>query len=185
VRHIDVGGGLGIPYRGETPVDLDAYAGRLLALCAGRPERLLFEPGRYMVGRAGLLLTRTLYLKHGEDRNFAVVDAAMNDLVRPALYDAYHDIAAVAPRPGQAQTYEIVGPVCESGDFLGHDRALVLHEGDLLAVFDAGAYGMAMSSNYNTRPRACEVLVDRDEPHLIRPREDITALFSSERLLPK
>jgi diaminopimelate decarboxylase len=185
IEHIDVGGGLGIPYRGEAPVDLDGYAQKLLALFAGRRERLLFEPGRYLVGGAGLLLTRTLYLKHGPDKDFAVVDAAMNDLLRPALYDAYHDIAAVVCHPGEPRTYEVVGPVCESGDFLGHERILALREDDLLAVLDAGAYGMAMSSNYNTRPRACEILVDRDQPHLIRPREDAPALFSSERLLPK
>ncbi len=140
------------------------------------------------MGNAGVLVTKVEYLKasskDSEAKNFAIVDAAMNDLMRPALYDAYHDIQAVSPRIGAAVTYEIVGPVCESGDFLGHDRTLNLAEGDLLAIMSAGAYGMSMASNYNTRGRAIEIMVDGDECHVIRQREKITDLFALESLLP-
>ena len=136
------------------------------------------------MGNAGVLLTRVEYLKHGAERNFAVVDAAMNDLLRPALYDAFHDIVPVRPGAGPARRYEVVGPVCESADFLGHERDLAVAEGDLLAVMSAGAYGMSMSSNYNTRPRAAEVMVDGSQPHLIRSRETVVQLFAHERLLP-
>ena len=136
------------------------------------------------MGNAGVLLTTVEYLKMSEAKNFCIVDAAMNDLMRPALYDAYHDIQAVKPRNGTLETYEIVGPVCESGDFLGHDRALVLVEGDLLAIMSAGAYGMSMSSNYNTRARAAEIMVDVDRAYVIRQREKIADLFSLEQLLP-
>ena len=136
------------------------------------------------MGNSGVLLTRVEVLKHNPERNFAVVDAAMNDLMRPALYDAFHDIVPVRPRDGEAQAYQVVGPVCESGDFLGHDRTLALAEGDLLAVLSAGAYGMSMSSNYNTRPRAAEVMVDGGNVHLIRERESVAQLFALERLLP-
>jgi diaminopimelate decarboxylase len=144
----------------------------------------LFEPGRALVGNAGVLLTKVEYLKPSESKNFAIVDAAMNDLMRPALYDAYHDIVAVNPRVGQTTNYEIVGPVCESGDFLGHDRELNLKEDDLLAIKSAGAYGMSMASNYNTRPRAAEVMVDGDSFHVIRQREKIVDLFALETLPP-
>ena len=150
----------------------------------GRRERLLLEPGRSLVGNAGLLLTRVEFVKHGEEKNFAVVDAAMNDLARPALYDAWHDIVAVTPRAAAVATYDIVGPVCESGDFLGRGRELALEENDLLAVMSAGAYGMAMSSNYNTRARAAEVMVDGDQVHLVRRREEIAQLFADEATLP-
>jgi diaminopimelate decarboxylase len=136
------------------------------------------------VGGAGLLLTRVEYLKHGTERNFAIVDAAMNDLMRPALYDAWHDIVPVAPRRAPSRRYQVVGPVCETGDFLGHDRELALEEGDLLAVMSAGAYGMSMSSNYNTRPRAAEVMVDGAREHLVRDRESVAELFKSEKMLP-
>jgi diaminopimelate decarboxylase len=131
-----------------------------------------------------VLLTKVEYLKHTEAKNFAIVDAAMNDLMRPALYDAYHDIQAVSPREGVATNYEIVGPVCETGDFLGHDRHLNLQEGDVLAIMSAGAYGMSMASNYNTRGRAAEVMVDGDACHLIRQREQISDLFALEKILP-
>jgi diaminopimelate decarboxylase len=144
---------------------------------------LLVEPGRSLVGNAGLLLTRVEVLKHGEQKNFAVVDAAMNDLARPALYDAWHDIVKVGAggtASGEPLRYEIVGPICESGDFLGHDRELALAEGDLVAILSAGAYGMAMSSNYNTRPRVAEVMVDGAEAKLIRKRETIAALMANE-----
>lgn len=183
IHHIDAGGGIGICYSDETPPDFSAYAAAMRAKLGDRNLKLVFEPGRALVGNAGLLLTKVEYLKHTEAKNFAIVDAAMNDLMRPALYDAYHDIQAVTPHTGTPQVYEIVGPVCESGDFLGHDRKLALREGDLLAILSAGAYGMSMSSNYNTRPRAAEVMVDGDTCHLIRQRETVDQLFALEKTL--
>ena len=190
ISHIDVGGGIGITYADETPPAFSAYAKAILDKINARNVKLLFEPGRALVGNAGVLLTKVEYLKMSQDsvkngtKNFAIVDAAMNDLMRPALYDAYHDIQAVNPRAGAANTYEIVGPVCESGDFLGHDRVLNLSEGDLLAIMSAGAYGMSMASNYNTRGRAAEVMVDGDSTFLIRQREKIADLFALESVLP-
>lgn len=184
IHHLDLGGGLGICYSDETPPPVADYADTLLEKLADRNFRILLEPGRALVGNAGLLLTKVEYLKHGETKNFALVDAAMNDLMRPALYDAYHAILPVKENTGVTQRYEIVGPVCESGDFLGHDRHLHLAEGDLLAVMSAGAYGMSMSSNYNTRPRAAEIMVQKNNTHLIREREKISQLFALERLLP-
>ena len=183
LKHIDIGGGVGIRYRDETPPALEDYADILIQRLVGRKETLIVEPGRSLVGNAGWLLTRVEYLKHGEIKNFAVVDAAMNDLMRPALYDAWHDILPVRARAQATRTYAIVGPVCESGDFLGHDRELALAEGDLLAICSAGAYGMSMSSNYNTRARAAEVLVDGGVSHLVRDREPLPALFQHERVL--
>jgi diaminopimelate decarboxylase len=180
ISHIDVGGGIGITYSDETPPEFTVYAKAILAKLANRNVKLLFEPGRALVGNAGVLLTKVEYLKPSESKNFAIVDAAMNDLMRPALYDAYHDIVAVKPRAGAATNYEIVGPVCESGDFLGHDRNLNLAEGDLLAIMSAGAYGMSMASNYNTRGRAAEVIVDGDKVFVVRQREKITDLFALE-----
>jgi diaminopimelate decarboxylase len=182
IRHLDVGGGIGICYSDETPPEFSAYAAAMLQKLAGRGLRIVLEPGRALVGNAGLLLTKVEYLKHTEAKNFAIVDAAMNDLMRPALYDAYHDIVPVKTVTGAAQVYEVVGPVCESGDFLGHDRKLALQQDDLLAVMSAGAYGMSMSSNYNTRPRAAEVMVDGDRCHLIRERESIEQLFALEKI---
>lgn len=184
LEHLDVGGGLGIRYRDETPPAAAEYLDALLARLAGRPQAILLEPGRVLVGGAGVLLTRVEYLKHSAERSFAVVDAAMNDLVRPALYEAWHDIVPVVPRSGTLRRYDVVGPVCETGDFLGHGRELCLQEGDLLAVMSAGAYGMAMASNYNSRPRAAEVLVDGSRVHLARERERVDSLFALERLLP-
>jgi diaminopimelate decarboxylase len=186
LHHIDLGGGMGIRYGDETVPTTADYLAPLLKVLDGRQEQLLFEPGRSLVGNAGLLLTRVELLKHGTEKNFAVVDAAMNDLARPALYDAYHEIVKVGPggTAAESQRYEIVGPICESGDFLGHDRALALAPGDLLAILSAGAYGMAMASNYNTRPRAAEVMVDGDALHLIRRRETVAELFAGEALLP-
>jgi len=184
LEHIDVGGGLGIRYRDETPVAIGDYAAMVRDLMRGRGERLLLEPGRRLVADAGVLLTRVRVIKAGDTRNFAIVDAAMNDLLRPSLYGAWHGVDPVRPRPGDAVQYDIVGPICESGDFLAHDRPLLLAEGDLLAIRSAGAYGMAMSSNYNTRPRACEVLVDGDVAHLIRRRETFDDLIAHERRLP-
>jgi diaminopimelate decarboxylase len=183
IAHLDLGGGVGICYRDETPPEISVYAAALLKRLRGREFKLLLEPGRALVGNAGLLLTRVEYLKRGEAKNFAIVDAAMNDLMRPALYDAWHDILPVEPRIGASEIFEIVGPVCESGDFLGHDRRLCLEQGDLLAVMSAGAYGMSMSSNYNTRPRAAEVMVNGAETHLVREREPLDSLFSGERII--
>ena len=182
-RHIDIGGGVGIRYRDEEPPDLDDYARILLGRMAGRSETLVVEPGRSLVGNAGWLLTRVEYLKHGEAKDFAIVDAAMNDLMRPALYDAWHDIVPIRQREALPRRYAIVGPVCESGDFLGHDRDLALEEGDLLAVCSSGAYGMSMSSNYNTRPRAAEVMVEGERVRLIRARESLESLFAQESVL--
>ncbi len=186
LHHLDLGGGKGICYRDEEVPSTAAYLAPILAQLEGRTEKLLVEPGRSLVGNAGLLLSRVEILKHGGEKNFAVIDAAMNDLMRPALYDAWHDILPInqATAEQQQTAYEIVGPVCESGDFLGHERKLALREGDLLALMSAGAYGMAMSSNYNSRPRAAEVMVDQGQAHLIRQREDIAQLFANESLLP-
>ena len=186
--HIDLGGGMGIQYHAAEPAPAASdYLAPMLARLAKRRENLVFEPGRSLVGNAGLLLTRVEVLKPGEEKHFAVVDAAMNDLMRPALYDAWHDILRVgadATASAQTRSYEIVGPVCESGDFLGHDRALALNEGDLLAILSAGAYGMAMASNYNSRPRAAEVMIDGNSMHLIRRREAVAELFALESMLP-
>ena len=183
IHHIDAGGGIGICYQDETPPDFSEYAQAMRLKMAGRKVKLVFEPGRALVGNAGALLTKVEYLKHTESKNFAIVDAAMNDLMRPALYDAYHDILSVKPSAVKSHVYEIVGPVCESGDFLGHDRQLALGQDDLLAILSAGAYGMSMSSNYNTRPRAAEVMVDDDQVFEIRKREQIADLFALERVL--
>jgi len=185
LEHIDLGGGLGIRYRDETPVPLAEYAGLLRELFAGRRERLLLEPGRLLVGDAGVLVTRVEYLKPGPAKHFAIVDAAMNDLLRPALYGAWHAVEAVRPHGGAIERWDIVGPVCESADFLAHDRDLALAAGDLLAIRSAGAYGMAMSSNYNARPRAAEVMVDGDRAHLVRRRETASELHAAEATLPR
>jgi diaminopimelate decarboxylase len=182
LHHIDLGGGVGIRYRDETPPDLAAYGRTLAARFAGRSEKLLLEPGRSLVGNAGLLLTRVEYLKPGADKNFAIVDAAMNDLMRPALYEAYHGIVTVNERQGPTRRYDIVGPICETGDFLGFARDLAIEEGDLLALLSAGAYGMSMASNYNSRPRAAEVLIDNNKIFLIRERETQDRLMAGERL---
>jgi diaminopimelate decarboxylase len=184
LRHIDLGGGLGIRYKDEDEPSVKSYLQPLLQELKGRGLKIMLEPGRRLVGNAGVLLTQVEYLKPGEAKNFAIVDAAMNDLARPALYDAWHDIVPVVPRAGEPRDWEIVGPICESGDFLGHKRALNVEPGDLLAVMSAGAYGMAMSSNYNTRPRAAEVMVDGAEAHLVRRRETIEELYALESLLP-
>ncbi len=198
LEHLDLGGGLGIRYRDETPPSIADYAAALIGALRGRSEKILVEPGRVLVGNAGVLLTKVEYLKHGEEKHFAIVDAAMNDLMRPALYDAWHEILPVdkepSPRPlaslspprggereRQSLIYEVVGPVCETGDFLGHARQLAIAQGDLLAVMSAGAYGMSMSSNYNTRPRAAEVMVVGGIVQLIRERETVAQLFSGEK----
>ena len=185
LEHLDLGGGLGIRYQdGQVPPKVADYLLPILDRLLDRGLRLVLEPGRRLVGNAGCLLTRVEFLKDGEEKHFAIVDAAMNDLMRPALYDAWHDIVPVVERVGVAKAWEIVGPVCESGDFLGHDRVLALEPGDLLAVMSAGAYGMAMSSNYNARRRAAEVLVDGTRAHLVRQREHFASLWADERVLP-
>jgi diaminopimelate decarboxylase len=184
LEHVDLGGGSGIRYRDETPVVLADYAAMIAALFRDRTEMLVFEPGRRLTGDAGVLLTRVSYLKPGPERSFAVVDAAMNDLLRPALYDAWHEVRPVRPRNERPRTWQIVGPVCESADFLARDRELALAEGDLLAILSAGAYAMAMSSNYNSRPRAAEVLVDGGTMHLVGRRETVGELFARESRLP-
>ena len=184
LHHIDLGGGLGIQYKDEQQPTAKSYLQPLLAKLKGRGLKIILEPGRRLVGNAGALLTKVEYLKPGEVKNFAIIDAAMNDLARPALYDAWHTIAPVKPREGQPRTWQIVGPICESGDFLGHDRELVLEPGDLLAILSAGAYGMTMSSNYNTRPRVAEIMVDGNQTHLIRRRETVEELYAPESLLP-
>ena len=185
LKHVDLGGGLGIPYETQDAPPLpDVYARALLDRMAGRSQELLLEPGRSIAGNAGILLTRVEYLKHTTHKNFAIVDAAMNDLQRPALYNAWHDIVPVAPRTGATTDYDVVGPVCETGDFLGKERALALVEGDLLAVRSAGAYGFTMSSNYNSRPRATELMVDGAQVHVIRERESLDDLYRHEHLLP-
>ena len=184
LEHLDLGGGLGIRYRDEKPPEVSEYLIQIFSALGERKLKLMFEPGRALVGNAGVLLTRVEYLKRGPEKNFAVVDAAMNDLMRPALYEAWHEIVPVRRRLGSARTYDVVGPVCESGDFLGLERSLDVEANDLLAILSAGAYGMSMSSNYNTRPRAAEVVVDGDFTHLVRAREAVESLFALERVLP-
>jgi len=184
IEHVDMGGGLGIRYRDESPPPVAEYIRALTRPLGDRRLKIMFEPGRSLVGNTGILLSRVEYLKHSGDRNFAVIDAAMNDLIRPALYDAWHEIKPVVYRRTPARRYEVVGPVCETADFLAHERDLNVVEGDLVAIMSAGAYGMTMSSNYNTRPRAAEVMIDRDEMHLIRARETIEELIAQEHRLP-
>ncbi len=192
LHHLDIGGGIGITYDQDKPVAISDYLGRLFAKIdkwrlqnhKGTPIQVMFEPGRSIVGNAGVLLTAVEYLKHGAAKNFAIVNAAMNDLMRPAMYDAWHGVQPVMQRVSSTKTYDVVGPVCESGDWLARDRALAIEQGDLLAIMSAGAYGMTMSSNYNTRGRAAEVMVDGDKAHLIRQRELPSDLFKLESLLP-
>ncbi|WP_213299040.1 diaminopimelate decarboxylase [Paraburkholderia sacchari] len=190
IHHIDVGGGLGIRYDDETPPDIGAFVRTVLdrieahGAKTGKTREVYFEPGRSLVGNAGILLTTVEFLKPGVEKNFAIVDAAMNDLARPAMYEAYHAIEPVTERAGDAHTYDIVGPVCESGDWLGRERTFAIEAGDVLAIRSAGAYGFVMSSNYNTRPRAAEVLVDGTRVHVARERETVQQLFAGEHLLP-
>ncbi|SEJ67941.1 diaminopimelate decarboxylase [Pseudomonas linyingensis] len=184
IQHLDLGGGLGVQYRDEEPPLAGDYIKAVRERLAGRELALVFEPGRSIVANAGVLLTRVEYLKHTEHKDFAVIDAAMNDLIRPALYQAWMDVSAVQPHAGEVRCYDLVGPICETGDFLAKNRELALAEGDLLAVRSAGAYGFVMSSNYNTRGRAAEVLVDGEQVHLVRRRESIEELYAGESLLP-
>ena len=185
IDHIDLGGGLGVRYKDEQPPEPDAYAKAVAARLGDTPYQIYIEPGRAIAANAGVLLTRVEYLKHGEDRNFAILDAAMNDLIRPSLYQAWQEILPVEQdADGVEGDYDLVGPICETGDFLGKDRHLRLREGSLLAVRSAGAYGFTMASNYNTRPRAAEVMVDGGQAHLVRRRETVAELFAGESLLP-
>jgi len=187
IHHVDVGGGLGIAYGDEQPPDAGELVARMLQRLDARghgQRTLLLEPGRSLVGNAGVLLTEVLYLKPGEVKNFCIVDAAMNDLMRPAMYEAWMAIEPCVRREGPAMTWDVVGPVCESGDWIGRDRALALQPGDRLAVLSAGAYGMAMSSNYNSRARAAEVMIVDGRPVVIRERENTADLFAGEHLLP-
>jgi diaminopimelate decarboxylase len=186
IHHLDVGGGLGITYTDETPPDAGELVARMLERIDARghgQRELLFEPGRSLVGNAGVLLTEVLVCKPGEQKNFCIVDAAMNDLVRPAMYEAYMGIVPCALRDGEPLLWDVVGPVCESGDWLGRDRRLNVRPGDMLAILSAGAYAMSMASNYNSRPRAAEVMVDGERAFVIRERETTSELFSNERLL--
>ncbi|QLH41986.1 MAG: diaminopimelate decarboxylase [Coxiellaceae bacterium] len=185
ISHINLGGGLGVRYQDESPPEPADYAAALVKYLPDPELKLLLEPGRVIVANAGILVTRVEYLKHHEHKNFAIVDAAMNDLLRPALYEAWHAIVPVNVHSEQtAVVYDVVGPVCETGDFLGKQRSLALQPNDLLAIRTAGAYGFSMSSNYNTRPRAAEIMVDNDNAYLIRRRESVAELYSSEQLLP-
>jgi len=182
IRHLDLGGGLGVPYHDERPPSPAEYVRPLMARLGGSGKDILIEPGRAIAANAGLLVTEVQYLKESENRNFAIVDAAMNDLLRPALYGAWQNIIPVVDKQGQARLYDVVGPVCETGDFLGKERELAIAQGDLLAVRSAGAYGFSMSSNYNSRPRAAEILVDGEQAYLVRERETIDGLFRGETI---
>ncbi|MBU2323486.1 MAG: diaminopimelate decarboxylase, partial [Gammaproteobacteria bacterium] len=185
IQHLDLGGGLGVQYRDEQPPQAGDYIAAVRERIAGRDLTLVFEPGRSIVANAGVLLTQVEYLKHTEHKDFAIVDAAMNDLIRPALYQAWMDVVAVQPRDSAPRQYDIVGPICETGDFLAKERTLALAEGDLLAVRSAGAYGFVMSSNYNTRGRAAEVMVDGEQAYEVRRRETLAELFAGESRLPE
>jgi diaminopimelate decarboxylase len=186
IKHLDVGGGLGVVYNTEQPPQPAEYAQALLSRLNNHQHlELVFEPGRAIAANAGILLTKVEFLKPTQHKNFAIIDAAMNDLMRPVLYQAWQAIVAVVPRKGEEVVYDLVGPICETGDFIGKDRSLVLEEGDLLAVRSAGAYGFAMSSNYNTRARAAEVMVDGDAVHLVRQREELSSLWALENVLPE
>ena len=188
IHHLDLGGGLGIAYRDETPPDITEFTNALLNHVAKRGFAhldIVLEPGRSLVGNAGVLLTTVQYLKPGAEKNFCIVDAAMTELMRPALYEAHHGIVPVQTKEAKSSTYDVVGPVCESGDWLGRDRKLALEEGDLLAILSTGAYGFVMASNYNTRPKPAEIMVDGKNVYVIRAREKTSDLFASETILPK
>jgi diaminopimelate decarboxylase len=184
LKHIDIGGGLGVRYQNEVAPSAAEYLDALLQQLEGRNETLVLEPGRSITANAGVLLTQVEYLKTNGDKNFAIVDAAMNDMLRPALYQAWMDIQPVTTTDTETKIYDVVGPVCETGDFLGKDRELAIAEGDCLCLYSAGAYGFVMSSNYNTRPRAPEIMVDGDQAHVVRARETIEDLVRGEQLLP-
>lgn len=184
IRHLDLGGGLGVTYRDEQVPAVGDYIAQVRERLGDRQVTLMFEPGRSLVANAGVLLTEVLYLKHNEHKNFAVVDAAMNDMLRPSLYKAWMDLQPLSTRKGDKQVYDVVGPICETGDFIAKDRELCLQPGDRLALCSAGAYGFVMSSNYNSRTRACEVMVDGDQYHVVRERETLSDLWRGEQCLP-
>ena len=185
LQHLDLGGGLGVPYDNETPPHPSEYASAIVKQLAGRELKLILEPGRSIAANAGILVTKVELLKNNQEKNFAIIDAAMNDLIRPALYQAWQAIIPVQPREGDLANYDIVGPVCETGDFLGKDRDLCIEPGDLLAIRSAGAYGFTMSSNYNSRNRAAEVLVDENQFHIVRKRETIADQIALESIIPE
>ena len=187
LTHLDIGGGLGVPYNGETPPHPSEYVDKITSRLANYQDlELIFEPGRAIAANAGILVTKVEFIKQNQDKYFAIVDAGMNDMLRPSLYQAWQKIVPVEPREDgtPCQNYDIVGPVCETGDFLGKDRELALHAGDLLAQRSAGAYGFTMSSNYNSRPRVAEIMVDGKQSHLIRQRETLESLWQGEKILP-
>ncbi len=185
IHHLDLGGGLGVTYRSETPPDVADYMSAIKAKLGDRKLSLMFEPGRSISANAGVLLTKVLYLKPTEHKNFAIIDAAMNDNIRPSLYQAWQEIRAVKPRAQAGKQWDLVGPICETGDFLGKDRELAIEPGDLLSMMSTGAYGFSMSSNYNTRGRAAEVIVDGDQIHLVRARETIDDMLRGEAVIPE
>lgn len=185
ISHLDLGGGLGVTYRNETPPPVSEYMAAIKAKLGNRKLALMFEPGRSISANSGVLLTRVMFLKPTEHKNFAVIDAAMNDNIRPSLYQAWQEIRAVKPRDGEVKKWDLVGPICETGDFLGKERELAIEPGDLLAMMSTGAYGFSMSSNYNTRGRAAEVVVDGDQVHLARARETFEDMIRGEALLPE
>jgi diaminopimelate decarboxylase len=182
LSHIDLGGGLGVCYQDETPIDVQEYAAAILQSMGHRKQTLIFEPGRFLTANSGVLLTRVINLKSNEDRHFAIVDAGMNDLIRPALYESWQRITEVTRQPGERRVYDVVGPICETGDFLGKSRELTIQAGDLLAIHSAGAYGFAMSSNYNSRNRAAEILVSGEVSQCVRDRETIEDQLRLEHL---
>lgn len=184
IHHLDLGGGLGVTYRNETPPEVSDYMAALKEKLGARPLSLMFEPGRSISANAGVLLTKVLYLKPTEHKNFAIIDAAMNDNIRPSLYQAWQDIRTVKPSSEPVKKWDLVGPICETGDFLGKDRDLAVAPGDLLAMMSTGAYGFSMASNYNTRGRAAEVIVDGDQVHLVRARETIEDMLRGEAVIP-
>jgi diaminopimelate decarboxylase len=185
IHHLDLGGGLGVTYRNETPPDVADYMAAIKTKLGDRPLSLMFEPGRSISANAGVLLTKVLYLKPTEHKNFAIIDAAMNDNIRPSLYQAWQEIRSVKPRTESAKKWDLVGPICETGDFLGKDRELAIEAGDLLSMMSTGAYGFSMSSNYNTRGRAAEVIVDGDQIYLVRAREPIDDMLRGEAVIPE
>lgn len=184
IEHIDIGGGIGIQYSEETPPTFADYGKAVKNILKERDLKIIFEPGRALIGKAGILLTEVEYIKNSSEKNFLIVNAAMNDLIRPSLYEAFHEIINLSPSDSEKKKYDIVGPVCETGDFLGKDRLISAEENNILAVLDVGAYGMSMSSNYNSRPKAAEILVDDNKSYLIRNRENFADLINGEQLLP-
>ena len=184
LSHVDIGGGIGICYQDESPPDFEIYTKEILSKIQSLDVKIIFEPGRALVGNAGVLLSKVEYLKQNDVKHFAIIDAAMNDLMRPTLYDAYHEIKIVREHDTKLQSFDVVGPVCESGDFIAKNRSLKLKENDLICIMSAGAYGMSMSSNYNSRGRAAEVMVDQDKIFEIRTREKSSDLFKLEKKIP-